>query len=134
MSDYESSLKSLFFRFYRAQTEVELEPEIKKAEMDFNVDWTPYGDNESYFGVIENQQASPIPALVEKITNSIDAILMKRCYEEGIDPKSTSAPKSIEDAISIFFQILLIGIYQGKGAFNLKISKSLRMVPEKILH
>ena len=103
MSDYESSLKSLFFRFYRAQTEVELEPEIKKAEMDFNVDWTPYGDNESYFGVIENQQASPIPALVEKITNSIDAILMKRCYEEGIDPKSTSAPKSIEDAISIFF-------------------------------
>ena len=103
MNDYESSLKSLFFRFYKTQTETELEPEIEKAEMDFNVSWVPYGDNESYFGVIENQQASPIPALVEKITNSIDAILMKRCYEEGIDPKSINAPISIEDAISIFF-------------------------------
>ena len=103
MSDYGSSLRTLFFSFYKAQTEIELEPVIEKAEMDFNVDWVPYGDNESYFGVIENQQASPIPALVEKITNSIDAILMKRCYEEGIDPKSVSAPKTIEDAISIFF-------------------------------
>ena len=103
MSDYGSSLRTLFFSFYKAQTEIELEPVIEKAEMDFNVDWVPYGDNESYFGVIENQQASPIPALVEKITNSIDAILMKRCYEEGIDPKSASAPKTIEDAISIFF-------------------------------
>ncbi len=28
---------------------------------------------------------------------------MKRCYEEGIEPKSTDAPKSIEDAISKFF-------------------------------
>lgn len=103
MSGYESSLKSLFFRFYKAQTEIELGPKIKKAEKNFNINWVPYGDNESYFGVIENQQASPIPALVEKITNSIDAILMKRCYEEGIDPKSSLAPKSIEDAISRFF-------------------------------
>ena len=103
MSDYENSLTSLFFRFYNAQTEIELEPEIEKAEIDFNMNWVPYGDNESYFGVIENQQASPIPALVEKITNSIDAILMKRCYEEGIDPKSINAPKCIEDAVSIFF-------------------------------
>ena len=103
MDSNESSLRALFFKFYKASTETELEPIIEKAEKDFNVNWIPYGNNESYFGVIENQQASPVPALVEKITNSIDAILMKRCYEEGIDPTSTNAPKSIEDAISIFF-------------------------------
>ena len=103
MDSNESSLRALFFKFYRASTETELEPVIEKAEKDFNVNWIPYGNNESYFGVIENQQASPIPALVEKITNSIDAILMKRCCEEGINPKSTNAPISIEDAISKFF-------------------------------
>lgn len=103
MEDHANLLKSLFFDFYKAATEAELEPVIEKAEMDFNVNWLPYGNNESYFGVIENQQASPIPALIEKITNSIDAILMKRCYEEGIDPKSSDAPKSLEDAVSKFF-------------------------------
>ena len=103
MKDHAKLMKSLFFRFYMAATEAELEPEIKKAEKDFHIRWFPYGENESYFGVIENQQASPIPALVEKVTNSIDAILMKRCYEEGIDPKSPDAPQSIEDAVSKFF-------------------------------
>ncbi|MEO8666374.1 MAG: hypothetical protein ABI462_12850, partial [Ignavibacteria bacterium] len=45
----------------------------------------------------------PIPALIEKITNSIDAILTKKCYEHGIEPKSNLAPRSMEDAIQKFF-------------------------------
>src|SRR6266699_6344105 len=65
--------------------------------------WHPLDANESNFGVIENQQSSPIAALIEKITNSIDAILMRRCYEAGIDPKSAAAPKSMEEAIQRFF-------------------------------
>ena len=44
-----------------------------------------------------------MPALVEKLTNSIDAILMKRCMQEGIDPKSKEAPRSVEDAVKRFF-------------------------------
>jgi hypothetical protein len=41
---------------------------------------------------------------MEKITNSIDAILMRRCYEEGIDPRDKSvAPKNMSDAIQLFF-------------------------------
>ncbi|MGO8677247.1 MAG: hypothetical protein ACLQVX_15420 [Limisphaerales bacterium] len=42
--------------------------------------------------------------MIEKITNSIDAILMRKCYEAGIDPKAASAPRSMEDAIQTFFQ------------------------------
>ena len=67
------------------------------------LEWYPLGGNENNFGVIENQQASPIAALIEKLTNSIDAILMKRCLEEGIDPKSDAAPKSMHTAIEQFF-------------------------------
>ena len=65
--------------------------------------WKPYGQNESNFGVVENQQASPIPALVEKVINSIDAILTRRCHEEGIDPRSADTPRSVEDAVAAFF-------------------------------
>ncbi|QXD13939.1 hypothetical protein GQ464_010765 [Rhodocaloribacter litoris] len=96
--------EALFHALYQASTESEVDeviqqhPEVFKQE-----NWYPYGQNESNFGVVENQQASPIPALVEKVINSIDAILMKRCLEEGIDPKSPQAPRSVEDAVKRFF-------------------------------
>ncbi|MBD0865291.1 MAG: hypothetical protein GDA36_06615 [Rhodobacteraceae bacterium] len=65
--------------------------------------WTPYGDNKSNYATVENQQSSAVPALVEKITNGIDAILERRCREEGIDPQSPEAPRSIPEAIQRFF-------------------------------
>lgn len=98
------NLEDLFAQFYGADTEDEIDGVIETLSSDPRVSWTPYGDNESFFGVIENQQASPVPALVEKITNSIDAILMRRCLEDGIDPKGPAAPKSVSDAIKAFFE------------------------------
>jgi hypothetical protein len=100
------SAKNLFIELYGAQTEDDVDQVIKKNSRVFdNPDnWKPLGGNENNFGVIENQQASPIAALIEKITNSIDATLMKRCYEMGIDPKSETAPKTMEDAKALFFE------------------------------
>lgn len=94
-------LNDLFHNLYNADTEVEVDNILES--LDWNFSWRPYGDNKGNFGVIENQQASAIPAIVEKITNSIDAILMRHCYEKGIDPKSPTAPKSVDKAISTFF-------------------------------
>ncbi|MCY4248726.1 MAG: hypothetical protein OXE95_14235 [Chloroflexi bacterium] len=94
-------LNDLFHNLYDADTEVKVDKILES--LDSNFSWRPYGDNKKNFGVIENQQASPIPAIVEKITNSIDAILMRHCYEKGIDPKSSIAPKSVDKAISAFF-------------------------------
>jgi hypothetical protein len=65
--------------------------------------WRPYGGIESNFSVVDNQQAAPVPALAEKLTNAIDAILMRRAHEEGIDPASPEAPRSIRAAIERFF-------------------------------
>lgn len=96
--------EELFHRLYNAKNEkdvdglISLYPEYFIAE-----NWRPLGRNESNFGVVENQQSNPVAALVEKLTNSIDAIMMRRCHEEGIDPKSSSAPRTIEDAIELFF-------------------------------
>lgn len=96
--------KVLFFSLYNAKNEAEVEKVISADPEKFKQEnWHPYGENESFFGVIENQQASPIPALVEKITNSIDAILTKKCLESGINPTSDQAPHSMEEATQRFF-------------------------------
>lgn len=94
----------LFWDLFRAPTEAAVDEVLAKNEKLADPKaWRAYGQNESNFGVVENQQASPIPALIEKVINSIDAILMRRCQELGIDPKSAQAPHSIEDAIAQFF-------------------------------
>ncbi|MCY4641132.1 MAG: hypothetical protein OXC41_00265 [Gammaproteobacteria bacterium] len=97
-------LRTLFFDIYRSSNESELDKCLGHYLKDKSISWVPYGQNESFFGVIENQQASPIPALVEKITNSIDAILMRRCREDGIEPTSYMAPKTLDEAVKQFFQ------------------------------
>ena len=98
------NIEKLFWDFYKAPVENEVEKVLKRYSLlNSPANWRPYGGNESNFGVVENQQASPIPALIEKITNGIDAILMRRCIEEGIDPRSEEAPRTIEDAVNQFF-------------------------------
>lgn len=98
------NLQKLFGELYSAQTEAELDAVLARyPELHAPENWRPYGQNESNYGVVENQQASPIPALVEKLINAIDAILMRRCLEEGIDPRSAAAPRSMEEAIQRFF-------------------------------
>ena len=96
--------KTLFFSLYNAKTEEEVEVIISKSESIFNPkNWVPIGGNESNYGIIENQQSNPIAALVEKVTNSIDAILTKKCLETGVQPDAPQSPKSMEEAIKQFF-------------------------------
>ena len=98
------NLENLFWEIYRAPVETDVEKVLDRYSLlDCPANWRPYGQNESNFGVVENQQASPIPALIEKITNGIDAILMRACYERDIDPRSDKAPRSIDDALRQFF-------------------------------
>jgi len=97
-------MKNLFLKLYQAQNETELQKVIDSIPLfKDQSNWYPLGGNENNFATIENQQASAIGALIEKLTNSIDAILMKRCYEIGIDPKSIDAPKTMQEAIEKFY-------------------------------
>ena len=98
------SARQLFKKLYSCKTEDDIDEVIDEHPDLFNQDnWYPLGRNENNFGVIENQQSNPIAALIEKITNSIDAVLMKKCLESGIDPKSNQAPMTMEEAKVRFF-------------------------------
>ncbi|MHA7056445.1 hypothetical protein ACWGOQ_0004450 [Aquimarina sp. M1] len=96
--------ESLFEKLYSAKDEDELS-EIIGVYPDIFDDknWKPLGDNESNYGVVKNQQSNPIAALIEKVTNAVDAILTKECLVSGINPKSLEAPKSMDEAIIRFF-------------------------------
>ena len=67
--------------------------------------WRPFGGNENNFSIIGNQQSAPDAALVEKIINSVDAVLVKESLLNGIDPESLTAPTSITDALVKFYNI-----------------------------
>ena len=94
----------LFILLYNAPTEDEVDNLISKhPEVFKDENWFPLGGDEKMFGIVRGQQSNPIAALIEKATNCIDAILMKNCFEAGIDPKSSSAPKTMNEAIEKFF-------------------------------
>jgi hypothetical protein len=68
-------------------------------------DWLPYGGNESNQSVIGSQQSDAFAALVEKIINSVDAYLIMACLLAGIDPESSEAPQTMDEAIKRFGHI-----------------------------
>ncbi len=64
--------------------------------------WRPFGDKEDNFSTIGNQSANPEAALVEKLVNSVDAVLMGECWAAGMRPNSPDAPRSIPEAVAMF--------------------------------
>ncbi len=94
--------------FFEALYKATCEEEVSKIVDNHSVftnpsNWLPLGGDTSNFSTVKNQQSNPIAAIIEKITNSIDAILTKRCLEEGIEPKSEEAPNSMKEALERFF-------------------------------
>lgn len=64
--------------------------------------WRYLGNMPNNQSIVHGQQSTPAAALVEKITNSLDAILIRRCKASGIDPRSPSAPQSMSEAVETF--------------------------------
>lgn len=98
--DYQSLCREL----YSAESEIEVVGVLKSYSLwDDASCWTNYGNEDNNVAIIGNQTTSPEAALVEKFTNSIDAILMKEARLHGIDPKSKQAPQSIDEAVELFY-------------------------------
>jgi hypothetical protein len=54
---------------------------------------------------VGNQQTEATAALVEKIINGIDAVLMAECFRGGIDPEKPEAPQTMVKAVERFFSV-----------------------------
>ena len=65
--------------------------------------WRSFGDREDNFSTIGNQSSNADGALVEKLVNSVDAVLMGECLSAGIPSNSSEAPRSIAEAVAQYF-------------------------------
>lgn len=96
--------KSLCLSLMRADSEEEVVKILTDAGYWNKANlWRYYGDNENNYSTIGNQQSRPDSALTEKIVNSVDAKLMNECFVRGINPESTTAPKTIREGVALFF-------------------------------
>ena len=88
----------------KAETSEELKSILKKNNLwDDKKLWRYYGDQENNAGTINAQQSEPVKAFVEKITNSIDAVLVLECIKNGIDPQNwDKTPRTVREAVSKF--------------------------------
>lgn len=99
--------EKIFYSLLRAEQESEVDTilsEVNYLNDDESI-WVPLGGYENNFSTVGNQHADATSALVDKIINDIDAVLMAGCFEYGISPQGPDAPKSMTAAIEQFFHI-----------------------------
>jgi hypothetical protein len=98
--------KDFFEVLLRAESESEVETILKNSGyLEDDSQWQPLGDVENNFSTVGNQQSEPTAALVEKIINSMDAVLMLACFKEGLNPEGKEAPKDMNEAVERFFKV-----------------------------
>src|SRR5262249_7075243 len=91
----------------KAESENEVDEILNKlGYLDEHSDvWLPFGGFGMNLNQINNQQSDATAALVEKLINSIDAVLMAECYRAGIDPKGPDAPRTMAEAVHRLFKV-----------------------------
>ena len=99
-------IKKLAISLARSENEKDVVKVLTKVGLwSDEKNWKQFNDSSGNWSIIGNQQSSADSALVEKIVNAVDAVLMRECLRSGIQPKSLDAPKSISDAQKKYFGI-----------------------------
>lgn len=98
--------KKLCIELAKSESEQEvIDVLIKSGFWNDHAAWMDYDGHPGNYSTIGNQQSSADAALVEKIINSVDAVLMRECLRKNISPDGPDAPRSITDAQKQFFGI-----------------------------
>ncbi len=88
MSTSNDNSYSLCMSLLEADTEREIISILQeKGIWNNSIYWKVFDNNENNYSTIGAQQANPVAALVEKVINSIDAVLMRECIVRGIKPR-----------------------------------------------
>ena len=122
-------MEELFWQIYNCNGERDVDKLVNTNPLLSNPDnWHPYGNNTGNFGTFENQQPHPIPALAEKITNSIDSILTKECLLRGINPKGNDAPSDMAQAVEQFFGIKNGDFSEVAGSDRRNLARNIQVI------
>lgn len=99
-------LRDLCIALVQCESEEEV-IELLKTEKYWDKDeyWQFFGADEGNFSIIGNQQSKPETAIVEKVINSVDAMLLGECLKRDVNPEGSDAPQSINQALIDYFKI-----------------------------
>ncbi|MCC5906199.1 MAG: hypothetical protein JJU13_08340 [Balneolaceae bacterium] len=123
------NIKELCLELINSESEKKVIKVLEKYSLwDKDDFWIPYDGNENNFSIIGSQQSEPDAALVEKLINSVDALLISECKKNGFEPESPKAPQSIVQAVESFF-----GVHDGKlsnidASYRSSISENICLV------
>lgn len=132
LSSSESSPdQHLFDELLHAESEEEVVAALKRAGYWDDADaWAVLGGEENNFSVASNQQTDPTSALVEKVINAIDAVLMAGAFAARVDPQGPDAPSTMSGAVEAFYGVRdgrlgdLTAMELGKLAQNIHVIAS----------
>ena len=93
--------KNVCLRLLAAESETAVQEIVDSVrEMEDPDNWAAVDARESNFNVVTNQASTGGKAATELMTNMVDAILTKKAYKAGIDPKDREeAPQTMYDAV-----------------------------------
>lgn len=99
-------LKELCLKLASSESEKEVIDILTNENLWENPEnWKYFGDKENNYGEIGNQQSKADGALVEKIINSVDAVLMAENKIRRYNEPNYEEPKSIREATARFFNV-----------------------------
>lgn len=105
MSNSRANYKDLCLALLRAQSEDEVTSLLSRYGLLDIKHWKVLGDMPNNRAIVNNQSQDPTGALVEKMINSIDAMLTKECFLRGVNPDSSDAPCDMTKAAERFFRV-----------------------------
>lgn len=103
MTVQEEINRDLLYRLVESTSDEQVTAIIEQHPFFKNCSWQFYGNMENNAGIIKAQSPDPVGALVEKITNGNDALLVRLCWQNKINPITSEAPQSQLDAIRKFY-------------------------------
>ena len=74
-----------------ADHETEVMNILERHGLDDQSAWVSLGGIENNLSIVDNQQSCATAALVEKLINGIDSLLLLECQRHGIDPTCPDA-------------------------------------------
>ncbi len=96
--------KELLMELLAAEREADALAALKKRSLFTAANrWCPLGNMPNNQSIVQAQMSSPAAALVEKFTNGLDAILLRHCKSDDIDPAGLNAPQNMRDAVYKFY-------------------------------
>jgi len=116
-------MKKLCIQLVKAEDENEVIALLKKfGYWNNSEDWQYLGGMENNFSAVGNQQREPEAALVEKLINSVDAVLMAEASIRG------ESPKCISEAVELFFNVPNGRLSRISASQRTELSKKIALV------